>query len=184
MLLLWTQKPAEGGGSHFQAGSCRLSWIPQTGADAAEIGSHNSSILQRSEESKQFPPTEEKKVGLVSKILTQPLSAPRGRWEVARLTSTLDLGQQRCAGVSAAAGQLLASGVVQGLGGMSQGGISPRRTRARLLHKSCPGGVDQHQASLEELHHPHPPGLCPKHSGTAPPPAPSPSAPQPSFYGR
>lgn len=45
---------------------------------------------------------------------------------------------------------------------MGQGGISARSTQAKLLHKSFPGGVGWHLASLVELRHLHPSALFSK----------------------
>lgn len=83
--------------------------------DFAEASSHNSSILERLEGNKQFPPTKkEKKVGWVSEMLTQVIRAPLGTLG----SDQADVQEQQCQeDISAAVGQLPAPGVVQRLEG-------------------------------------------------------------------
>lgn len=97
-------------------------------ADFAEDSSHNSSILERLEGSKQFPPTgKEKKVGWMSEMLMQVIRAPL---ETLGGDQANIQGQQCQKDVSAAVGRLPAPVVVQRLGGrvrvgFPQGGHRP-----------------------------------------------------------
>lgn len=80
-------------------------------SDFAEASSQNSSILERLEGSKQFPPTKtEKKVGWMSEMLTQVIRAPLGTLG----GDHAEIQAQQCQeDISAAVGWLLTPGVVQ-----------------------------------------------------------------------